>query len=108
MSGVLLLGSASLSPNLGAGGRDKGWHALAFGLMQALNLPAVMTLWGRASRRQAILVAWCVSVGVGGALEWWQSHLSYRTAEWADAGANALGAILVAGWQWAQREARRP
>ena len=108
--GVLVMGSASATPpQLGVRAEDKLWHLVGFAVMQMLNwraLTAVMRGWSGAGASGVALV---LTIAVGGALELWQSRLPHRSAEWADAVANTLGASLAAAWQWrVSRQKPRP
>ncbi len=75
-----------------SGGADKPVHAalyllLALGLIRAARASA----W---SRRTTIAWGLIVPIGYGAFLEAVQSLLPYRSAEWADVVANALGTAL--------------
>jgi len=45
----------------------------------------------------AMLVAWCISVIHGAAVEWMQMNVPARTAEWRDLRNDAIGAALALG-----------
>ena len=72
---------------------DKVWHLLAFGGLAAL-LSRVLRHFGR-PLQQAIAIAALVSAALGGLLELLQSLTPYRSADFADFAADALGAGLA-------------
>ena len=102
-AGVFTLGSLPVGPDLVGAGKDKLWHALAFGIMQLLNFQALGVLGVEWRGRRALITAWVLTCSLGGLLELWQSLLIYRSAEWADAAANTAGALGVAAVQWTLR-----
>jgi VanZ family protein len=72
---------------------DKVWHLLAFGGLAGL-LSRALTYFGRpalAAARDAALVA----TALGGLLEVLQSLTAYRSADWADFLADAIGTALA-------------
>lgn len=74
---------------------DKVWHAVAFGGL-ALLLARVALFFGRPAPRAAWLGA-AAATALGGALEVLQSFSPFRSADFADFVADALGAALVLG-----------
>lgn len=71
---------------------DKTLHLVSFGVMTWLVFRANRYLLAPAGWSTALGSAFVVTVGVGGALEVWQSFLPYRTADWLDLAADAVGA----------------
>jgi VanZ family protein len=74
---------------------DKVWHFIAFGGLAGL-LSRAFVYFGRSARlaaREASLVA----ITLGGLLELLQSFTAYRSADWADLAADALGVVLAYG-----------
>jgi len=72
---------------------DKAWHLVAFAGLAGL-LSRAITYFGRpslAAARDAAVVA----MVLGGLLEVLQSFTAYRSADWADWAADALGAALA-------------
>ncbi|MDP3718157.1 MAG: VanZ family protein [Acidobacteriota bacterium] len=45
----------------------------------------------------ALLLAWCISMVHGAAVEWLQMYVPTRMAEWRDLGNNAIGAAVALG-----------
>lgn len=74
---------------------DKVWHAIAFGGLAGL-LSRALVYFGRAALRAA-REASLVSVTLGALLEVLQSFTRYRSADWADLLADALGVALAYG-----------
>jgi VanZ family protein len=72
---------------------DKVWHMMAFGALAAL-LSRVLRHF-RCPLEQAIAVAALVSAALGALLELLQSLTPYRSADFADLAADALGAVLA-------------
>ncbi len=75
---------------------DKLLHFVGFGLLAALWCRALVKLWPDVALRWVLLGGFTVSVLLGGALELWQAVLSYRTCEFLDWIADALGAAVGA------------
>lgn len=87
--GVIQIGAL---PNIPGLATDKALHALAFaGLtsLVAFALPMLPT-------RRRLTFAAAASIGVGALLELVQSALPYRSAEWLDLLADAVGALSSA------------
>jgi VanZ family protein len=72
---------------------DKMWHLIAFGGLATL-LSRVLRYFQR-PLGQAIAIAALVSAALGGLLELLQSLTPYRSADFADLAADALGALLA-------------
>jgi VanZ family protein len=72
---------------------DKMWHLIAFGGLATL-LSRVLRHFGR-SVLESIAVAASASALLGGLLELLQSLTQYRSADFADLAADALGAALA-------------
>lgn len=92
---LFALGLAPLKslPGLQFEWSDKVWHLLAFGLLAALLARAVAHFRGAglvANRAGAL-----VSAVLGALLELLQSFTRFRSAEFADLVADALGALLA-------------
>jgi len=79
-------------PNLPGLAIDKVGHALAFAGLAALVAFALAKL----PLRRRLMSAASASTAVGGLLELVQSALPYRSAEWLDLLADAIGAVLGA------------
>ena len=76
----------------GAGPLDKPFHLCEYLLFAWLIMQVGATsAWPRARRLATALL---VPIAYGGAIEGIQSLLPYRSAEWADFFANAIGAGL--------------
>lgn len=64
---------------------------------------ALLTLRALARGRWAgvttstLLLAWCISMVHGAAVEWTQMYVPTRMAEWRDLGNNAIGAAVALG-----------
>jgi VanZ family protein len=74
---------------------DKLQHVVGFGLLAWLWCRALRRFRPSATRVRLALGGFLVSVGVGGMLELWQALLSYRTCEFLDWVADAVGAGLA-------------
>ncbi len=72
---------------------DKVWHLIAFGGLTGLLSRAAMH-FGRVAPLAARDAALCATV-LGGVLELLQSLTAYRSADWADFAADALGTALA-------------
>ncbi len=72
---------------------DKLWHLLAFGGLAGL-FSRVFVHWGHAPLLAAREAAAC-GVALGGLLEVLQSFTRFRSADWADFLADALGVALA-------------
>ena len=80
---------------------DKGVHILGFALLQALVLRAAVYLWPRGSRMVWLSIAGTLSMLVGILLEIVQAFVPYRSAEWLDLAADAIGVSLASAVFWA-------
>jgi VanZ family protein len=82
---------------------DKVWHLVAFGGLAAL-LSRAAVYFGRPAAVAARDAAG-VALALGGLLELLQSLTEYRSADWADFLADALGIVLaytvLRGLDWA-------
>lgn len=77
--------------------QDKLGHALAFGLMALVLYRAIHFVAPKLDRARAVLLSFVLASALGGLLEIVQLGTSYRSAEFLDFVADALGAGLVAG-----------
>ncbi len=80
---------------------DKVLHAVAFGGLALVCVPAIAFVWRSVTFRTLQLSSFVASVGVGAALEVWQYFLPHRSAEPLDLVADAVGAGVVCsmlGW----------
>ena len=89
---IALLAVLPPTPGLSVGRLDKAAHLCEYALF-AWCLRRAATA-SAVSRPRAFLIAFCVSTLYGGLLELVQGGLGYRSAEWGDALANAIGAAL--------------
>jgi VanZ family protein len=88
--------------------RDKVMHAVAFAFMQLVVLRAVRFEVPAWPPRRQILVTFALVVTAGAALELAQMLTTYRSAEFLDWVADALGAGLVAlATDWLARQRAR-
>jgi VanZ family protein len=94
---IFVVGSLPGAPPVARELGDKLQHAIGFGLLAGLWCRALRRLRPGWQPTQQALGGFAVSVGVGGLLELWQALLTYRTCEFLDWVADALGAALVAG-----------
>jgi len=74
---------------------DKVWHALAFGGLAGL-VSRVFVHFGRSATFSAQSSS-LIAVALGGLLEVLQSFTAYRSADWADFLADAVGVALAYG-----------
>lgn len=72
---------------------DKVWHLVAFGGLAGL-LSRTFVYFGRAAGRAA-QEASLIAITLGAILEVMQSFTRYRSADWADLLADALGVLLA-------------
>ena len=72
---------------------DKVWHLVAFGGLAALLSRVLRHL--RRSLLESIAAGALISATLGAVLEGLQSLTAYRSADWADLAADALGAALA-------------
>ena len=89
-------------PGPAAGLSDTILHMGGYAGLALLTLRA--TAHGRWSgiTRRAVLLAFVICVVHGLTVEWEQMYVPTRSAEWRDAGNNAVGAALglAAAWGW--------
>lgn len=83
---------------------DKVGHLLAFGFIQITHARAAEFIWDPERSRRLVWGAAASATILGGLLEVWQAFLPYRTAEFLDLVADALGAVLAA---WIYDRVRR-
>jgi VanZ family protein len=108
---IWVVGSLPMAPPGAEHVSDKTLHAIAFGIFAWLASRAVRVLRPAGSRAGALLAGFAASVALGGGLELWQMLLPYRSAEWLDFLADALGALLavaLAAIVWRPRQAEVP
>jgi len=91
---ILVLALIPAAPELPSAGWDKGNHVLAF---------LVLTVLGGRAYPNHIAIILVGAVLYGGLIEVLQSFIPYRSAEWADLAADAVGAflgraLLAASW----------
>ncbi|MCS6862451.1 MAG: VanZ family protein [Abditibacteriales bacterium] len=92
MGVIFYLSSSPHPPTLSFPLRDKLGHALAYLVLGAL---LCRTLWETARGQwQTFVASVVIGVGYGGLMEWYQSRLAYRSCEWGDMVANALGVMM--------------
>ena len=106
---LLVLGSLPVGPPREAGLSDKTLHFIAFGILAWLCWRALRELRPGAPVWQPLLGGFTASVLCGGVLELWQALLSYRSCEFLDLVADALGALLavvLTGLVWMFSRAR--
>jgi VanZ family protein len=107
---ILVVGSLPMAPPGAEKFSDKTLHAIGFGIFAGLAARAGRALYPRAPQSKVLFVGFAASALFGGALELWQALLPYRSAEFLDFAADALGALiavlLTAGlWQLARAKA---
>lgn len=76
---------------------DKILHAIAFAVLVVIALP-VFSHWSRTvdwTSERRVVAAIVFSAAVGGALEGYQAILGYRSAEFLDFVADAVGAVFA-------------
>jgi VanZ family protein len=105
---IFVVGSLPGAPPVARELSDKAQHAIGFGLLAWLWCRALHRLLPSSSLGGVALGGFGVSVGVGGLLELWQALLSYRTCEFLDWIADAMGAALAAGTYVGLRYLRGP
>jgi VanZ family protein len=109
---IFVVGSLPGAPSVVQDVSDKLQHAVGFALLAWLWCRALEKLRPGLGLARVALGGFLVSVGVGGALELWQALLSYRTCEFMDWVADAVGAIsgvgVYAGVQHLVRPRARP
>jgi VanZ family protein len=91
---IFVVGSLPGGPEVVRNVSDKLQHAAGFGLLALLWCRALRKRWPSPAR--AAFGGFVVSVAVGGALEIWQALLTYRTCEFLDWVADAVGAAVAA------------
>jgi len=109
---IWVIGSLPVAPPGAEKFSDKTLHCIAFGLFAGLACRALRYLSPGAPVR-ALWGGFASSVALGGGLELWQALLPYRSAEFLDFAADALGALIAvlitAGlWQLTRAKARVP
>jgi VanZ family protein len=110
---ILVMGSLPMAPPGAEKVSDKTLHAIAFGIFAWLASRAARFLRPAGSSANALLAGFAASVALGGGLELWQMLLPYRSAEWLDFVADAVGALLAValtavGWQLRRAKAPVP
>jgi VanZ family protein len=91
---IFVLGSLPNTPPVAREVGDKVQHFIGFGLLAWLWCRALCKLCPGWGLRWIVLGGFGVSVALGGALELWQSLLSYRSCDVRDWAADALGASV--------------
>ncbi len=76
---------------------DKVQHLLAFGGMQVLLHRAVQHRYLFSSALKTLLVTALACTSFGALIELWQTALPYRSGEWGDLLADAVGVALACG-----------
>lgn len=89
---------------------DKIIHFVLFAVLAGLAARSLRAFgaagWRRPPARRPLSWAVLIAIAYGGAAELLQLRIGGRTAEWADFGADAagaLGAALVVAWWWRRR-----
>ncbi|MDX2054152.1 MAG: VanZ family protein [Polyangiaceae bacterium] len=97
--GVFFACSIPIVPSVGVPllSIDKVQHALAFFGMQLLVHRALLHERVFATERMNLVVAGVGCTAFGGFIELWQTALPYRSGDWADLLADALGVLLGTG-----------
>jgi VanZ family protein len=93
---IFVVGSLPGGPQVVRNVSDKLQHAAGFGLLALSWCRALRALGPSASPTRVAFGGFLVSVAVGGALELWQALLTYRTCEFLDWVADAIGAAVAA------------
>jgi VanZ family protein len=91
---IFILGSLPSAPPVAREVSDKVQHCIGFGLLAWLWCRALHRLGPGWRLRWIALGGFAVSVALGGALELWQSLLSYRSCDVLDWAADAVGASV--------------
>jgi VanZ family protein len=91
---IFVLGSLPSTPPVAREVSDKVQHCIGFGLLAWLWCRALRRLCPGWRLRWVVLGGFGVSVALGGALELWQSLLSYRSCDVLDWAADAVGASV--------------
>jgi VanZ family protein len=91
---IFVLGSLPTTPPVAREVGDKVQHCIGFGLLAWLWCRALRRLRPGWDLRWVALGGFAVSVALGGALELWQSLLSYRSCDVLDWAADAIGASV--------------
>jgi VanZ family protein len=94
---IFVLGSLPSAPPVAREIGDKVQHCIAFGLLAWLWCRALRRQWPGWRLRWLVLGGFSASVGLGGALELWQSLLSYRSCDVRDWAADTVGASVAVG-----------
>ncbi len=91
---VWLLSFGTKRVDGGASINDKLAHALGFGLLAILVVVGLRFIWPRLSPLKGAASGSALATLVGALLEIWQHFLPYRSAEWLDLVADAVGALF--------------
>lgn len=108
---ILLVGSLPMGPPGADKVSDKTLHAIAFGIFAWLASRAFRFLRPSGPSSRALLAGFTASVALGGGLELWQMLLPYRSAEFLDFVADAVGALIAVAFTavvWQLQGARAP
>lgn len=98
MAAIFYGASLSTVPGpVGSWFSDTFLHAAGYSGLALLTLRAVARGRWPGVTGSALLVAWCVAVLHGAAVEWMQMYVPSRMAEWRDLVNDALGAGLALG-----------
>jgi VanZ family protein len=107
---ILVIGSLPVAPPGAERFSDKTLHCIAFGIFAWLACRAFRHFSPEASGR-ALAFGFAASVALGGGLELWQALLPYRSSEFLDFVADALGALiamLITAGVWQLTRAKVP
>jgi VanZ family protein len=107
---ILVIGSLPAAPPGTQQFSDKTLHGIAFGIFAWLACRAFRYA-SPATPTRALLRGFGASVALGGGLELWQSLLPYRSAEFLDFVADAIGAliaVLITAGAWQLTRAKAP
>jgi VanZ family protein len=109
---ILVIGSLPVAPPGAQRFSDKTLHCIAFGILAWLACRAFRYFSPEVPGR-ALGFGFASSVALGGGLELWQAFLPYRSAEFLDFVADAVGALIavliIAGvWQLTRAKAPVP
>jgi len=76
---------------------DTFLHGAGYAVLGLVTLRAVARgRWSGVSAG-ALVIAWCISLLHGAAVEWMQMYVPSRTAEWRDLANDAIGAAVALG-----------
>lgn len=109
---ILIIGSLPVAPPGSERFSDKTLHCIAFGIFAWLACRAFRH-FSPAAPGRALTFGFASSTALGGGLELWQALLPYRSAEFLDFVADALGALIAmlltaAAWQLPRFKASAP